>query len=143
MLESWQTFLMLFMLTSWITYREFIKRHSDKKNKSRIEKENRRDSEFNNISVTEINNNHKKYMERIETEFQELLKNINESEVEINSLRREKWQSDLQTRAWRHACRDAQQMVWALQRQGCAAGSELTYFKPIEAVNILSNDINQ
>ena len=141
-IESWQIFTILFLFTSWIIYHEFNKKYFNIKNRSGAEQIQQKSKNFD-YSIDEINANNRNYMMRIETEFQEFIKIINENEIEMNTLRREKWQSDLQTRAWRHACRDAQQMVWALQRQGCAAGSELTHFKTIEPVNIILNDSNK
>ena len=128
----WQVITVTVFVTSWAVYRDVTlkRRHakgSDQENQHRY-----------NIDyeqhVADLSTRHHEYLIRIENDFQELLKQLNEAEAEATALRREKWQADLQVRAWRHSCRDAQQMVWALQRQGCSAGSELTRFKQVDLI---------
>ena len=129
------------MITAWAVYRDITIR-----NKKSVFKEqsNQDDNSYHyEKRISDLSIRHQDYMHCIEKDFQELLKQLNDTEAEITVLRREKWQADLQVRAWRHACRDAQQMVWALQRQGCASGTELTRFKSVDvaALNTLPAEL--
>lgn len=137
----WQIFIIPVGITAWAIYRDILAKQGRRENKEQTKKQNR-DPEHED-HIVEISARHQEYMSRIEGDFQELLKQLNDTEAEIALLRREKWQTDLQVRAWRHACRDAQQIVWALQRQGCAAGSELTRFKPVDSVFSQNVSANQ
>ena len=129
----WQMFIIPVGVTAWAIYRDLV--FNKNKVEASISSNVKPHKLENEESIFELSARHQEYMKRIESDFQDLLKQLNETESEATVLRREKWQADLQVRAWRHACRDAQQIVWALQRQGCAAGSELTQFKQIEQIS--------
>ena len=136
----WQVFIIPVGVTAWAVYRDIMLKRNKSINPKHSSKQ--KDDFEHDERIAELSTRHQDYMSRIESDFQELLRQFNETEAEITILRREKWQTDLQVRAWRHACRDAQQIVWALQRQGCAAGSELTRFKQIEQIGSNSVPLN-
>lgn len=130
--EFWQVVVVTILMTAWAIYRDVTLKRSRPENSGQVDRHHC--SVEYEQHVADLSARHQEYLLRIESDFQELLKQLNEAEAEATALRREKWQADLQVRAWRHSCRDAQQMVWALQRQGCSAGSELTRFKQVDLI---------
>lgn len=134
----WQVFIIPIVITAWAVYRDVMLKRGQH---GRHEQTDRQHCNIEHEQhVADLSARHQEYLLRIESDFQELLKQLNEAEAEATLLRREKWQADLQVRAWRHSCRDAQQMVWALQRQGCSAGSELTRFKQVDLMGQQSSE---
>lgn len=134
----WQAFIIPVGLTAWAVYRDVVSKRGQRR-KMEQTKQQRRDEEQDRYA-TDLNARHQEYVRRIEHDFQEVYKQLQDTEAEATILRREKWQAEHYVRAWRHACRDAQQIVWALQRQGCTAGTELTQFKPVEPAALPGTD---
>lgn len=133
----WQAFIIPIGITAWAIYRDIVSKRGRRRATEQVSRQ-RRVIEHDQHAA-ELSARHQEYIRRIESDFQEMCKQLQDTEAETTILRREKWQAELNVRAWRHACRDAQQIVWALQRQGCAAGSELTRFKPVDPASLQSS----
>ena len=129
----WQAFVVPVGIAAWAVYKDFIVRR-EKRVAEGQSVQQRREAEQEKREL-ELNTRHREYVQRIEGDFQEMRKRLQEAESEVVALRRENWRTEVRVQAWRHACRDAQQIVWALQRRGCPAGSDLTQFEPVEPTN--------
>lgn len=126
----WQAFIVPAGIAVWAVYKDLSTRR-EKRVADGQSMQQRREAEQEKREL-ELNTRHREYVQRIEGDFQEMRKRLQETEAEVIMLRKENWRTELRVQAWRHACRDAQQVVWALQRRGCPAGSELTHFESVE-----------
>lgn len=130
---AWQAIVIPVGITAWAIYRDVVSRRSRRRGQEQASRRQRGADQDQKPPSPDLSVRHHDYIRRIEQDFQEIYKQLQDTEAEATLLRREKWAAELAVRSWRHNCRDAQQIVWALQRQGCPAGTELTQFKPIEA----------